>query len=374
MENLPAFDLLTTPFGELKKLTLVQILTVPFAPLMLLRPLKLFKSTLGLTPGVATVPDPEFLVVLLEGMTHQEALRGQLNIQFKNLENLLRGAHVPTNTTLRLLQAALGIDADVLAALVHGNKNGHLMPQYVNGAQVMEGLFFNVFKVLGSAVHSCPSCQGNVLADMDAWWGSSPLRLAPDAYGFVDRLLKCVVGADWLLGYAKPEARPLKGSLVILADPRNHPIGQWMDLVRFMRGDKHLWQIAIDDGIGQAGEVGVPAGRLAKWKSGQDLLPMAKASLMIKDLPKQAALHSSLLAARMFALAIDVVRATAAGEGYPTRAAAQQIVADRFKQLQANFKLSIEIFSGMAQSQPAVVAANGSKLALPPGSSSAKEL
>lgn len=352
MENLPTVDLLATPIGKLKEFTLVQLLAVPFEAFTLLRPLKLFKSTLGLTPGVTAVPDSDFLVVMFEGVTHQEKLRAQAEDQFKNLVHMLRGAHRPSATTLNQLTSALGMDAELLASLVHGKQDGHLMPQYVCMFQMLEGLFFNVFKVLGSAVQRCPGCEGNMLADTDTWWGSAPLALAPDAYGFVDRLLKCVVGADALLGYTNSTARPLSGSLAIMVDPRTHPIGQWMDVVRFVRGDEELLQITVGDGIGQPGEGVAAPGRLAKWKCGVELLPMAKASLMIKDSPEAAGLRSSLLAARMFALAIDIVQSTAKGEGYPTRLAAQQVVAGRFKQVEANYRRSIEIFSTMTKEQP----------------------
>ena len=60
---------------------------------------------------------------------------------------------------------------------------------------------------------------------------------------------------------------------------------------------------------------------------------MSKANSMIEESPQQNSLHVSLIAARLFALAVDVVRSTAGGDCYPTRLAAQQIVADRFAQL-----------------------------------------
>lgn len=342
MENLPGIDLASLPVSRRRKMTLTEMLVVPFPQITLLRPLRLFKTALGLSPGVAAVPDPDFIVVLLQGAPHQSRLRDQMAGHYKNLENTLRGLHVASATTAQQVQSALGIDAAMMQDLIHGNKDGHLMPQYVIMFQAMEGLFYQGFKLMASAVLTCKCCQGNMLADMDAWWGRASLTLAPDAYAFVDRLLKAVVGAETLMGLFDSPSRPAPGILERMVSPDTHPIGQWMELVRSHRGDEHLWQISMVDGLAQQGEGSVPEHRIAKWKSGQDLLPLAKARLMIRDLPHEASLDNSLLAARVFALAVDVVRSTAAGDGHPTRSEAQQVVARRYAQLKVNLRLSIE--------------------------------
>lgn len=349
MENLSEIDLASLPLSKLREMTLSEVLMVPFSQLTLLRPLRLFKSALGLSPGVAAAPDPDFIVVLLQGAPHQSLLREQMEGNYKNLENTLRGLHVASATTAQHMQTILGVDAAMMQNLIHGNKDGHLMPQYVIMFQLIEGLFYQCFRMTASAVLTCKCCKGNVLADMDAWWARADLKLLPDAYTFVDRLLKVVVGAEALMGFFDSSSRPAPGVLEQIVSPETHPIGQWMELVRRHRGDEHLWQISMVDGIAQQGEGSVPKHRIAKWKSGQDLLPLAKARLMIRDIPHEASLDNSLLAARVFALAIDVVRSTAVSDGYPTRHEAQQVIAKRYAQLKINLRLSIKVMLSHAR-------------------------
>lgn len=341
MENLPGIgiDLGSMTIGALREMPLAELLIVPFAPLTLKRPLKLFGSALGLVPGVAAVPDPDFIVILLDGAAHQRSLRALVGQQFKNLEHVLRGLHKPSPTTSRQVQAALGLDAAALQALVHGNKTGHLMPQYVAMFQLMEGLFFHLFKLLSSSVVSCAHCNANMLDDTAAWWRDAPVDLAPDAYGFVERLLKAVVGGDVLLGLFNSPSRPAPGVLDQLCSPDIHPIGQWMEQVRRQRKLASLWQLAMLGPMAQAGQDGIGEQRFAKWKSGQDLLPMDTARLMIKGIDHESKLKHGLMAARVFALAVDVVRATA--QAAPTRAVAQMVVAQRFAKLKDNLRLSL---------------------------------
>jgi hypothetical protein len=340
--NIPS-QLYEKPSGGGKK-TVAEALLVPFKPLTLRRRLPLFKNVLNMTPGVTGVPDADFLVVLLEGAPHQTHLRSQLGADYKNLENMLRGLHVPSPTTLKQLQSCLGTDYATMLGLVHGNKEGHLMPAYVQVFQMLEGLMILVYKCLGASVLTCPCCKGNMLDDMHAWWRVQPLQLAPDAYGFVDRLLKAIVIAEGLMRFVEEPARFGLGMLEELIAPSIHPIGQWMEMVRSDYGFDHLWQITTFAGVAEADEGSVPEHRIRKWRSGMDLLPLGKARAMIVGAPQRIRLGHALIAARVFALATDVVRASADGSR-PTRSEAQLAVSLRFAQLKENLRLSLNVIT-----------------------------
>lgn len=324
--------------------TVAEALLVPFEQLRLRRQLPLFKNVLNTTPGVTGVPDADFLVILLEGAPHQTQLRSHLDADYKNLENMLRGLHAPSATTLKKLQSRLGVDDATMRGLVHGNKEGHLMPAYVQLFQMLEGLTILFYKWLGSSVLTCPCCKGNMLDDMNAWWRVQPLQLAPDAYGFVDRLLKTIVSAEYLMRFVEEPARFSVGMPEQLIAPAIHPIGQWMAMVRSDYGFDHLWQITTFAGVAEADEGSVPVHRIRKWRSGTDLLPLAKAHAMIVGAPQRMRLDRALIAARIFALAIDVVRAGAQGST-PTRSKAQLVVSLRFAQLKENLRLSINVIA-----------------------------
>lgn len=350
MENLStdnASQLYEKPSGGGTK-TLAEALLVPFEPLTLRRQLLLFKNVLNITPGVTGVPDADFLVILLEGAPHQTQLRSQLDTDYKNLENMLRGLHAPSATTLKQLQSRFGTDDVTMRGLVHGNKEGHLMPAYVELFQMLEGLTIQLYKWLGSSVLTCPCCTGNTLDDMHAWWRVQPLQLAPDAYSFVDRLLKTIVSAEGLMRFVEKSDQFDVGMPEQLIAPSIHPIGQWMEMVRSDYGFDHLWQITTFASVAEADEGSVPEHRIRKWRSGMDLLPLAKARAMIVGAPHRIRLDYALIAARIFALAIDVVRASADGS-VPARSEAQLAVSLRFAQLKENLRLSINVITTHGQ-------------------------
>lgn len=309
-------------------------LHVPFAPLTLQRPLALFGKALGLCPGVSGCPDPDFIVHVLEGAGHQQLLRHATTSQFRNLANFLRGAHAPTATSLRLMALALGIDEDALRSLAHDRPDGPLLPAYVSLFQALEGLFVRAYRGVTVGKLMCP-CGGDLLADAHVWWTAQPLTLAPGAAAFVDRLLGALLGGVFLLEIAakitQTQAAHLdRARLHQLANCRRHPIGNWIEMARLGRGVRHDWELL------NATELD---GRMRKWRSGQGLLPLAKAHAMLAGAPDEAVLLRAMLAARTLSLAIDVVQATSLTASKPSRALAQQIVAERIHQLDRHLQL-----------------------------------
>lgn len=344
MENLERSRSLLAPEPDMP---LSQVLQESFEPLDLRRPMKLFKGTLGIHPGSAAIPDPEFLVRLISGSpSHQALLRQAVGDQFKNLEHLLRGKHTASPTTLRILARSMCLSEDQLLAFAHGNKNGPLLPQLLMLFHNAERIPLGLISSLTATPAPCPCCGQNLMEDARAWWQRQALQLASPEYRFVDRLLNAVVGGhlayELLMLLTQRSAVPFD-VVSGLAKPKGHPIGNWLVLVKAARGFTYLWELAASrrDTIAKTDEM--QSNRIKKWSSGQDLLPYEDAKMLTAGLSNEHHLLALHLAARFLAFATDFVCATADGADYPSRATAQRLVYERLCHLHAKARLALKL-------------------------------
>lgn len=313
----------------------------PFAPILLRRRLRLFHSILGLQPGQPAAPDPDFLVYLIEGTGHLHQVRMAAGDQFKNLENFVRGSHSPSPSTWKLLIATLGVDDATLRAFAHGRKDGPLLPFYVAFFKSLETALLGSFRTSVHGKVHCPCCRADMLDDSTVWWAKQDLLVPPDAAHFLDRLMSAMLGAVMLseglgrlLGWSALSA----AEAVELAKPVQHPMGNWMEKVRQHRRLEYDWQLTLN---GKFGDSEPEAdGRLRKWRSGQDLIPMAKAVAMIEPITDSSKLKHALSVARALSLAVDLVQATAGDARAPSRVAAQGIVYERLRQLHLHARIA----------------------------------
>lgn len=323
---------------RLKTMPILEALRVPAEPLKLQRPLKLFKGALGLHIGVSECPDPEFIVHLLEGASHQQIIRSQVGSQFKNFENFLRGNHATSAKTWKRLLDTLHVEAkseNDFLQLAHGHADGPLLPLYISVAQALEGAFLRTYRTATVGIFICKCCGADKLDDALLWWPEQPIHLARDACSFIDRLLATLVGGTVIAGLLAnfDPAKCMDATMLqALSDPEKHPIGNWMAMVRKAKGCKKDWQLLPEP------EVDV---RLRKWRSGQDLLPMDKALTMIRGTQGEQRLKHGLLAARTLTLAIDVVQAAALSSDRPDRSAAQVMVDTRLRQFLHNVRIGM---------------------------------
>lgn len=325
-------DLLLT---RLKTMPIAEALHVQLAPLKIQRPLKLFNGALGVRPGISECPDPEFVLHILEGASHQQVIRRHAGSQFKNLENFLRRSHATSPTTWKLILQALELDEEssaVLRTLAHGHADGPLLPAYITMARALEGAFLRTYRFATVGVFICECCGTDKLDNAHIWWPKQIVPLEPDASAFVDRLLSMLVGGTVL--YQKFGAADSMASAMLesLAMPDTHPIGNWMTTVQIAKGLQKDWQLLSEP---------VADGRLRKWRSGQDLMPLDIALYMIRNAQSPTRLKHALFAARTLALAIDVVQAAASTTDRPTRRAAQEIVSSRMKQFIRHLELGL---------------------------------
>jgi hypothetical protein len=333
MEKLFPTDLSDSLVERLQTLPIMEALQIMPEPVVLRRRLQLFDSAMGLAPNIAGIPDPEYILHIFEGAGHVELIRSEVGPEFKNFENFLRGKHATSAGTWTRILQVLGTDeqtGDLLRALAHGQRDGPLLPSYIAMGRAFEGAFVRVYRTLTSGLFLCQCCGVDLFNDARAWWPKQPLTLMPDACRFVDRLLATLIGGMVLSQFfASALAKQSIDSdmLEALANVATHPIGNWMTVVRTARGLRMDWELLPEP---------VVDARSSKWRHGVDLLPLKTGLKMIEGSPFENRLKHGLLAARVLALAVDIVRATAVSERRPPRSAAQEIVFARLKKFLQN--------------------------------------
>lgn len=322
--------------------TIADMVIVPFSPMTIQRPLKLFKGILGLTPCVEAAPDPDFLAHLLTGRSHQAWLRLYLGNQYKNLENLLRGRGNSSDTTVAILQDKLQIED--LRSHSHGSNRGPLLPVLISLFQMIKGFYFQVAAGVSTIPLPCPHCGHDVNDDVDLFWQRQPLILGVAEYRFVDRLLTAIVGAS-LLHVALRNLSHSDGLRIVPADmagPRRHPIGNWLNLLSKYYGCRTLTELQVLLPIDANDPDHVLSyRRMRKWAAGHALLGTDTASRMIKGTSDETTLGALFLVSRTLALALDFAIAAAPnGQSLP-RKTVQEILHHRLIEREGKVRLTI---------------------------------
>lgn len=307
----------------------------------------LFKGALGLTPGVAGIPDPEFLTrVLSKYPSHQAWLRDLAGDDYKNVENLLRGRSQPTPRTLAELSQRFGLSAEQLNGLAHGRKDGPLLPELLLLLRLIEGVPFWVFKFLMTQDLICPQCGANALHDADVWWGRQPLRIGKAEYEFAERLLAALtVGSCFweMLPLLGPTGNDPTEPSPSLTDPGGHPIGNWLTAVRGAYRCGNFFDLAHHLPFEEDETDPITQPRLKKWSSGQDLIPLEAGFRLIAGLPDAKVLERGLIAARVLALVADFLCAATIDTTPSSKKNVRQIIFDRHQVLTTNLLISIKL-------------------------------
>lgn len=313
---------------------------VPFEPVTLQRPMRAFSKVLGLTPGVAAPPDPEFLTYLLTGRpSHTAILRNALGNHFKSFENHLRRRHETSATTLKALSQAIDVPLEELGSWAHGQQDGPLLPGLQKWFQVLEGIPLQLATSALSANVPCPQCGHNVLEDIDAWWTKQALVLAAPEYRFVERVLRAAEGGMTILallnvltGSLQPEEK-----LSQFAHPRRHPMGHWLNAVQQACGCKSLSDLSVRMEL-TGGRDWSPA-RMKKWSSGQDFIPTEAVEAIAAATGRAKYFDLLHVMARTLTFALEFIVASAQGDVPPVRKQALQVVHDRLVRLEENIAI-----------------------------------
>lgn len=345
MENLPSKQ--ANPLVPVLFESIAEEVRVPFEPLTLLRQPGPYARLLGLEVGQAQAPHVEFLFRLLTGHdSHQAYLRREIGPQYKNLENLVRGRHRLTETTLTVLSSLLGVSVEDLVRCQGAAPDGPLVPGILVAFELAEAVPSKLSSLLFSTDVPCPCCGTNVLHDAKAWWRQHAAALGEAEWRFVERMLNAVLGAFLiraLLGPTKDgEDRAWLATIDALADPARHPMGQWLAEGQRLLGCETLADLARQMHLmGDQGEA-FSQPRLKKWSSGQDPMPPAMAGAMIKACNDPEWTWWRLAFARSFAMLTEFVMA-ASPDGL-SRKDAQQIVHSRYLAIYNKYNIVARLF------------------------------
>lgn len=310
-----------------------------FGVVTLKRPIKLFGTAFG-TDGVVGVPfspNPEFLVrVLTDHRSSLTLLRRKLGTsgQLKNFENYVRGRHESSLTTKDLLARGIGIDPSILDGLVHGAKDGPLVPDFLRVFVQLEEIPYRVASHVLDADMLCPHCMKNVLKDREAYWHSQPFNIDPTSYAFADRLLTALVGAASIASVIFESTKSGSdlfdvGNLQLL---ETHPFGYWLTNVQRARGLSTLARLTEEMQQLEEKSCQVDYGRVTKWSSGADLMRCRTANAIATMTGNEFRHQLEFRIARGLAFVIDFLTAAADGEA-PKKRVIQRTVMDRYKRL-----------------------------------------
>ena len=301
-------------------------------------------------------PDPEFLVRLLtDHASHQAYIRHEAGSDYKNLENLARGKHKPSRTTMQVLASRLGLPMEYLEKLAGSALDGPLMPDILTLFQMVEGFPMRVTSGALNRVVPCPCCGENLLDDVDTWWSKQAPGMESAEYHFAERLLIALLGASGLERFAALFMKDVEHALEnleALASPERHPIGNWLWEAQVAMSRSSLAELA--DAMQLRGHE-VLHGRLRKWSAGQDVMPLEAGEAIAKAYGRPKSGLRRLIAARVIALVTDFVEAA-----WPTathvagRKRAQEVVRARLVQLGDNLQVAIAAMGGPTslRSQP----------------------
>lgn len=349
-------NLLPTPRAanqHISDMTVGEFLTPPFLPVEVLRALGPYGRMLRLEPTISMAPDPEFLVRLLTGhASHQAYIRHEAGSLYKNLENLARGTHKVSRTTMQVLASRLGLPMEYLEKLAGSALDGPLMPDILTLLQMVEGFPMRVTAGALNRVVPCPCCGENLLDDVDAWWSKQARGMGQAEYHFAERLLNAALGANLierLSALTKERAELSLDRLDALANPLRHPIGNWLLEAQASMSCNSLAELAaamqLRGGVGAT----FSHGRLKKWSAGQDVMPLEAGEAIAEACGQAKSGMRRLIAARVIALVTDFVAAswpTAAQVAGRKGAGAQEVVHARLVQLGKNLQMAIAAMAG----------------------------
>lgn len=351
MENLQAA---IAAIISIRDKTVLEPFAIPFEPVTIRREMKTFRTHLGLRPGVAAAPDPEFIVRLVSGERSTAAMfRRQVGEQFKNFENFIRGRHEPTPTTRKLMADACGCKPDELDVWKHGNEDGPLLPMLVSGFQIVEGFPARCMTAVMQTEIPCPCCGHNALDDIDLFWEGSGLALCKPEYDFAERLLNAIVGGYGIYDALRSLFLPLPERLALtqLAVPKRRPVGHWLDELRADLGADDLADLATKMQIRHDGDLSFTHKRMGKWSCEDDLIPPDALEALLSVTSDPVYFRIRHVAARTLSMVVDFILAAVDEPDEPSRDEIQEVVHRRLERLGDNVRLAFGVHRSRKHSE-----------------------
>ena len=340
MENLPGIQCPSkNPIADLIN---GEIIVTEFPNVTVSHELGPYGRMLGLAPRVSTTPDPEFLVRLLtDDTSHQAFIRQAAGDKFKNLVNLVRGRHRVSQTTKQSLASQFGVPLKLVEELEGSAEDGPLIPKLLALFHLVEIIPRHATEGLLSKEVPCACCGKNMLGDTAEWWVKHAPGMGPVECHFAERLLIALLGVsvcERLVRLFVKNVEPALENLAALANPLHHPIGNWLYEAMDAISCDTFAEVAIAMQLRGGEGAKFSHGRLRKWSSGQDVMPLKAGRAIAEACDHTKSGERRLIAARAIALVTDFVSASLPAND---RKVAQAVVHARLLRLNENFEITI---------------------------------
>jgi hypothetical protein len=343
-------EITAVPHRSPNDLTFAELFARPFGQITIQRPLQHFNKALGMEPGMASEPSLEIMVRLLTShATHKAMLRQHLgDADLRNFENLIRGKNTPTKRTISTVAKHLEVPGEEIINLIHGQKEGPLLPQYLKAIQMLEGFLSLMYAKMTAFPIPCPNCGTNVLDDTEAFWGKQPhIGLNPPEYLFVERCLTALIGWRTIRCMFIQDVSPVTRCLGPLNpdpfEPDQYPVANWLQTVRDayrcsdnLDLEKHLANLPLGKGPATL----VNQHQMNKWACGENLIPLDIGKSMIRNLPNAIDFERALIEARAIVFLQEFVNAASFGVSLPKSVAVRTVIYERAGQLADKLRLS----------------------------------
>lgn len=318
---------------------LQNVLSRPFQPLTLRRPMTLFPTALGLQPLQAGLPCEDFLANLLSGhRTYLAIIRNGFGKDFKNFKNYALQRVETTSTVRQRLLHAVNGNEELLTVLARKMREGVLITQLAQLTRAAEGTLYLVMRTLSFGSLKCPNCQAQLISRPMQWWGEQSSELGKAEYRFVDRILYDALAITLLplvFGSNRTQRKQAVEQLADLCDTRANLFRNWLDHVRHAYRAKDLTALATRAGLHGPS----PDSHLQRCARGEMLTvdTIHAVTARLKD-PKP--LRNLGMRTRALAFAVDFIVAADSGTSPLDWTAAQAIVRARILRLFEDLQLS----------------------------------
>lgn len=331
--------------------TLVETFGLPYEPLTLCRPMKLFPTSLGLLPHTPQRPSDNFLANLVSGKrTHLAIVREIFGKNFKNFVNFARGEVQTSPKVYADLVQAVNGDKELLNHFAKNMKLGLLPVQTANVMRLIETVLNQVASAASSGAGMCPTCRQKRISQASQWWSEQKCSLGPAEYRFVDRILLDTLAvvmlprafsADW--SQRDDPAIPL----ISMCASGAHPFKHWLNRVMASFRASDLTSLATKSRL----EGPSPDSHLQRCSRGE-MLTFETIDAVTSGLKQPKPLRDLGRQARALAFVIDFLIAADTRAQPLGWSGAQQIIQDRLFRLRKDLHESLVVSQGI----PPVVA------------------
>lgn len=178
--------------------------------------------------------------------------------------------------------------------------------------------------------------------DADAWWVEHAPNVGKPEWHLVERLLNAIVGAslvEMILASFNVITQKSLGHLDRLAASDRHPIGNWLAEVQEAMSCRNLADMACATQLRPELGDGVEYGRLKKWSSGSDVMPMADGMALMGVSGQSQGIILRLMVARTLAMTMDFVEASWTGP-QPDKQRVRKVVCGRLQTIITKTRLA----------------------------------